>query len=280
LAGGIDWFRWHHGSVTDPKFQLVAKKAGARLGDVVTVWAFILEKASADTDRGHIGRLDFEAIDFMLGAEDGTTIRILDAMTARGLLDGSRISSWEERQPKREREGDSSTDRVRAFRDRKRHETPGNATERQGEPSNASPSQETPREEERRVDKKKEKDSPAALTLDDLFNEGVTREAASEWIAVRKRKKAGPVTPLAWSGFKAQASKAGWGVDAAVRKCVERNWISFEADWVQSGTGETLREKRARERVHEMTGGLVSARPPGQPQQPGVFDVPLAIGMD
>ncbi len=25
MAGGIDWFRWHHGSVTDPKFQLIAK---------------------------------------------------------------------------------------------------------------------------------------------------------------------------------------------------------------------------------------------------------------
>ena len=27
MAGGIDWFRWHHGSVTDPKFQLVARKS-------------------------------------------------------------------------------------------------------------------------------------------------------------------------------------------------------------------------------------------------------------
>jgi hypothetical protein len=123
------------------------------------------------------------------------------------------------------------------------------------------------------------KDEPIPLSLDDLFAEGVTREAAKEWLAVRRRKKAGPVTPLAWSGFKAQAVKAGWGFDAAVRKCVERNWVSFEADWVQSNTGETLREKRARERQEEMTGGLASAKPPGQPKLPGVFDV-LAIGMD
>lgn len=123
------------------------------------------------------------------------------------------------------------------------------------------------------------KDEPIPLSLDDLFAEGVTREAAKEWLAVRRRKKAGPVTPLAWSGFKAQAVKAGWGFDAAVRKCVERNWVSFEADWVQSNTGETLREKRARERQEEMTGGLASAKPPGQPKLPGVFDV-LALGMD
>ena len=34
MAGGIDWLRWHHGSTTDPKFALVAKRAGVRTGDV------------------------------------------------------------------------------------------------------------------------------------------------------------------------------------------------------------------------------------------------------
>ncbi len=48
MAGGIDWFRWHHGSVTDPKFQLIAKKAGGRVGDVIAVWAALLENGSAN----------------------------------------------------------------------------------------------------------------------------------------------------------------------------------------------------------------------------------------
>lgn len=150
MASGIDWFRWHHGSVTDPKFQLVAKKAGARFGDVITVWAFILEAASAESERGTIGILDFEAIDFLLGAEDGTTIRILDAMTARGLIVGSKIANWNKRQPKRERESDNSTERSRAFRDRQRHATPekDDAT-----PCNAMQRTETPREEESREEK-------------------------------------------------------------------------------------------------------------------------------
>jgi hypothetical protein len=142
MAGGIDWFRWHHGSITDPKFQLVAKKASARFGDVIALWAFILEMASADSDRGNIGPVDFETLDYMLGAEEGTSVRILDAMTARGLIVGNRVASWEKRQPKRERENDNSTGRVRAFRENKRHETPCNAND----------SQETPREEKSRVD--------------------------------------------------------------------------------------------------------------------------------
>ena len=143
MAGGIDWFRWHHGSVTDPKFQLVAKKAGARLGDVLAVWAFILEKASADTDRGAIGELDFETIDFLLGAEDGTTARILGAMTARGLIFESRIVAWEKRQPKREREDDTAAERKRQQRAREANQ--GDVTQ-----CHAMSHQETPRGEESR----------------------------------------------------------------------------------------------------------------------------------
>ena len=60
MANGIDWFRWHHGSVNDPKFGLVAMKADARVGDVIAVWALVLEQASANTDRGAFGDIDHE----------------------------------------------------------------------------------------------------------------------------------------------------------------------------------------------------------------------------
>tara|TARA_R110000823_G_scaffold226788_1_gene354325 strand:- start:3633 stop:4502 length:870 start_codon:yes stop_codon:yes gene_type:complete len=116
MAGGIDWFRWHHGSVTDPKFQLVARKAGARLGDVIAVWAFVLEAASAHVERGQIGPVDVEAVDCMLGCEDGTTLRILTAMEGRGLIEGQGIAAWEKRQPKRE--DDSAAERKRRQRER------------------------------------------------------------------------------------------------------------------------------------------------------------------
>lgn len=116
MAGGIDWFRWHHGCVTDPKFGLVAKKAGVRVSDVIAVWAFILENASAETDRGSVGQLDFEAIEHLFGLDDGQAVRILDAMTQRGLIAGNRIAAWEKRQPKRE--DDTAADRQRRKRER------------------------------------------------------------------------------------------------------------------------------------------------------------------
>lgn len=155
MASGIDWFRWHHGSVTDPKFQLVAKKSNARFGDVIAIWAVVLEMASQDSDRGNVGQIDFETLDYMLGAEEGTAIRILDAMTARGLIVGNRIAAWEKRQPKRERENDNSTERSKAFREKQRHATPCNANE----------TQETPREEESREEKSNSLSSANALEV-------------------------------------------------------------------------------------------------------------------
>jgi hypothetical protein len=153
MAGGIDWFRWHHGSVTDPKFQLVAKKAGVRLGDVIAVWAFVLEKASADANRGTIGPIDFETLDFLLGTEEGTAARILDAMTGRGLIVGSKVAKWDERQAKREREDDSAAERKRQQREREaavRQGAPASTTGEHVTPSHATSHQEKPREEESR----------------------------------------------------------------------------------------------------------------------------------
>ena len=150
MAGGIDWFRWHHGSVTDPKFQLVAKRAGASLPDVLAVWAYLLEGASAATERGHIGGIDCEAVDCLFGFDDGVTALILDRMRARELIGDGVVLSWEKRQPKREREDDNAAERKRRQR-----ETDA-AIQNNVTPCHATSHQETPREEKRREEEKKE----------------------------------------------------------------------------------------------------------------------------
>lgn len=181
MAGGIDWFRWHHGSVADPKFGLVAKRANARLGDVIALWAFVLESASECEERGAVGQLDMEAIDFMLGMDDGTAARILGAMTARGLLGaGGRIASWEKRQPKREREDDTAAERKRRQRERDAaasgHGTPSEANGSNVTPRHATSHQKTPRGEESREEGSEANASagkPADdLTKDELWTEG------------------------------------------------------------------------------------------------------------
>lgn len=153
MAGGIDWFRWHHGCVTDPKFQLVAKRAGARLSDVIAVWAFILEKASAAELRGQFGDIDREAVDCLFGFDDGVTARILGELDARGLTADGHIVRWEKRQPKREREDDGAADRKRRQREREAaNVTHDEATPAHVTPRHATSHQKTPRGEESRVE--------------------------------------------------------------------------------------------------------------------------------
>jgi len=75
--------------------------------------------------------------------------------------------------------------------------------------------------------------APMALTVDDLVAEGIPRNVATEFLELRKRKRA-PLTPLAWEGIKREAGLAGWLASAALVKCLERGWQGFDATWVES----------------------------------------------
>jgi hypothetical protein len=230
----MDWFRWHHGSVTDPKFQLVARKSGASLPDVLAVWAFLLERASSATERGCFGCIDADALDclFNFPATETRTADILRVLEERGLIADGWIARWEERQPKREREDDKSTSRVQAFRERKRQETPSNAVQ----------SQETPRlDKSREEEKKEEKTGASAL----LLAKGIPEDLTRDFLAMRKTQKA-PFTETALAGFEREAKKAGLSLEQAVRESTERSWRGFKAIWMQeqargSATAQTGR---------------------------------------
>lgn len=139
----MDWFRWWHGTVTDPKFQWVARKSGQQVASVLAVWAVVLETGStatqgnADATRGNVASLQCEDWDVALGLDDGAVQSIYNAMVAKGLIEDGRIVAWDARQPKREDGGDpntgalSSTERSRLHRERKRREaTQSNGAQR------------------------------------------------------------------------------------------------------------------------------------------------------
>lgn len=116
----MPWLRWYQGTAFDPKFRVVARKSGQRVGDVVAVWAFLLEQAGGAADRGHPGAVDFETIDEALGMDEGAARAIYAAMVDRDLVDADgRIMSWDKRQPKREREDPTAGERKRKERGRK-----------------------------------------------------------------------------------------------------------------------------------------------------------------
>ncbi|MGC1550814.1 MAG: hypothetical protein WA777_20010 [Rhodanobacter sp.] len=152
MAAGIDWFRWHHGTVTDPKFGLIARRSGASIPDVVAIWAALLEEGSQSSPRGSIASFDAEAFDVLFNFPEPRTASVLEALRDRGLVKGLQLSAWEKRQPKREREGDDSTERVRKHRAGKKGVSSGT-------PCNASETQETPR-----VEKSREESLKASLS--------------------------------------------------------------------------------------------------------------------
>lgn len=223
MAGGIDWFRWHHGSVTDPKFQLVARKSGVRLPDVLAVWAFVLEKASSSDERGAFGEIDCESVDCLFGLDEGKTAEILGHMEARCLISCGAVSSWDKRQPKREREDDKSTSRVQELRKRQKEqekateckETQSNASET---PCNDMERTETPREEERRVEKR-----VTNVTLSPLAPQGLDLQAWQRWIDYRKAIKK-PIKPASVDAAQAELAKHGDQQAAVVEQSVANGW--------------------------------------------------------
>jgi hypothetical protein len=237
VANGIDWFRWHHGSVTDPKFGLVARRARVGLPTVVAIWAFLLEQASCAEVRGSIGGIDADSIDCMFGLEDGDCARVLEQMQARGLLEQGQICAWEKRQPKREDE--TANDRKRRQRERE-HElklssvTSGesrNVTQGHAEVTAGHAREEKRREEEPKTKTARKRSAPAVLvSLPDLIAEGCDEQSATDWLIARKAKGL-PLTPTAWADTKAEAIKAGLSPAQAVKAAAGNGWAGFKASW-------------------------------------------------
>lgn len=69
-----------------------------------------------------------------------------------------------------------------------------------------------------------------------LIAEGVDAQQASDFLQIRKAKKA-PLTQTALDGIKREAEKAGLALAAAVELCCLRGWQGFKAEWVTEHRG-------------------------------------------
>ena len=127
-----DWVRLWHDMPTDPKWRTIARKSGQPLPCVISLFTLLMVNASANSEeRGTLRNWDTEDAAAALDMEPEAVAAILGAMEGK-VIEGERLTGWERRQPKRE---DTSAERVRAFRERKRtlgntsghNETHGNA---------------------------------------------------------------------------------------------------------------------------------------------------------
>jgi len=104
-----------------------------------------------------------------------------------------------------------------------------------------------PREEKRREEKKERNTKTPAIAAPD----GVPDSVWADFVQLRKDKKA-KLTKTALDGIAAEAVKAGWSLDAALRECCARGWTGFKAHWVAekpaiSSTQQPLNKQQALE---------------------------------
>lgn len=101
------WLRLWHDMPTDPKWRTISRHAGEPISLVQAVYVHLLVDASRNVTRGH-ATVTTEDLASALDCDEERIQSILDAMQGR-VLDGSRITGWEQRQPKREDQGDAES---------------------------------------------------------------------------------------------------------------------------------------------------------------------------
>jgi len=238
-----EWLRLWHDMPNDPKFKTIAKKSGQPLPLVICVFLHVLVNASANaSERGRTKGLSIEDIATALDSEEEQVAAIMETMQGR-LIDGDLVMKWEKRQPLRE---DGSAERAKAWRQAQKAakqpqpndagtDESNNERNQTQENKNKRPDKDT--EEDKDIKEKiNKKEKPKPLSVSDLMADGVSADAAAEFLELRKRKRA-PVTPIAWQGIKSEALILDWPMERVVRECLARGWQGFKAEWVNNTNG-------------------------------------------
>ncbi len=124
------------------------------------------------------------------------------------------------------------------WREKNKAASAGVSQDKQRKPESAHAEAEG--EEERNTARK-----GARLSVNDLIAEGIDRQSAEDWLAVRKEKSL-PLTRTAWQKVKDEAKKAGVSVADAVKVAAGNGWAGFKADWVPTKAGDDLSAMFAR----------------------------------
>ncbi|AXE97740.1 hypothetical protein [Paraburkholderia hospita] len=259
----MDWFRWWHGTVSDPKLRWVARKAGTPIACVIAVWAALLEAASnvaggdAGVTRGDIAAFDCDAHDALFDVEDGTCARILAAFVEKGMASAGRIVNWEKRQPKREDAGDpvtgakSAAQRKREQRERERaflsSASDGDAW-RQGESRDVTHCHDESRDfttDKNRGDKKNnifasQTDERSAARAERLPENWELPDKYGEWALSETKRFAGERNDWAggtWTAehvrFEADKFRDYWHGKSGRDAC-KRDWAATWRNWVRN----------------------------------------------
>lgn len=128
------WLRLWHEMPTDPKWRTIARVSKQPVSLVQAVYLHLLVDASRNVTRGH-ANVTTEDLASALDVDDQDIEAILSAMQGR-VMDGSHLTGWEKRQPKREDSGSSESGAMSAAERKRRQrqkqkekESHGNVTQ-------------------------------------------------------------------------------------------------------------------------------------------------------
>jgi hypothetical protein len=76
----------------------------------------------------------------------------------------------------------------------------------------------------------------------------IPAELLSDFLQVRKAKRAGALTKTAFYGIEKEATKAGLTAEQAIQICCQRGWAGFEASWLNGKDGIRLNKQEALEK--------------------------------
>lgn len=77
--------------------------------------------------------------------------------------------------------------------------------------------------------------------IENIFIPPINSKLLSEWISVRKKKKAVEITELVWNGLMREAGKLNWTAEQAVIYCCEKGWVSLDASWVKDRPNKPMK---------------------------------------
>lgn len=247
-----EWWRSWHGAPTDIKWRAVAKRAGVPTHLVVAVAWALLDRASQAVDRGSIEGFDPEDLAVFLDCETQSVCDILEALRGKGIVtENARIAAWQVRQPIRE--GNLSTSRVKAWRQRekaasqsdethmKRNETQGNS-----------------REEKRRGDKKEKKGYATQIcAAENLSHSGRGKRLPADWRLPESWGAWAIAQGMAEPAVRAESARfADYWHAVAGRGATKLDWFATWRNWIRQ-TIERAAVKPARPVPVSVFGGEV-----------------------
>ncbi|CAN7304869.1 hypothetical protein LJR296_001430 [Cupriavidus necator] len=217
----LPWFRMYTEAVDDEKLRLLAFE------DRWHFVALLCCKGQGVLDDA--GPLLMRKVAVKLGLDVRTLEDVARRLAEVGLIDEKSLQpiAWDERQMR----SDSSTERVRAYRERMKQE--GNVSETFQEQGGAVTvtAQDTDTDTDKEGEEKKSRSR--SLSVKALVAEGVKKTHAEDWLTLRKAKRL-PLTQTAWDAVKAEAEKVGMTPAQAVQHSVESNWAGFKAKWIEA----------------------------------------------